>query len=88
MSLFTTIALGGIIGWVATILMKTEAQTGILASVVVGIFGSLLGTGIARTLGVPVQSAAANGIVAILGAAGPIAILRSLGFFSKSPAWR
>jgi uncharacterized membrane protein YeaQ/YmgE (transglycosylase-associated protein family) len=34
---------GGIIGWVASLIMKTDAQQGLLLNVVVGIIGSLLG---------------------------------------------
>jgi uncharacterized membrane protein YeaQ/YmgE (transglycosylase-associated protein family) len=88
MSLLMTIIIGGIIGWLASILMKTNAQMGIIANVVIGIIGSFLGTAIASAVGVPAHSAPASWIIAILGAAMLIAILRSLGVFSKSPAWR
>jgi uncharacterized membrane protein YeaQ/YmgE (transglycosylase-associated protein family) len=35
--------IGGIVGWLASIVMKTDAQQGILANVVVGIVGAFLG---------------------------------------------
>ena len=35
-----TLVIGGIVGWLASILMKTNAQMGILANVVVGVVGS------------------------------------------------
>ena len=35
--------IGGIVGWLASIVMKTNAQQGILANVVVGIIGAFLG---------------------------------------------
>ena len=34
---------GGIIGWLASIIMRTDAQQGILLNVVVGIIGAILG---------------------------------------------
>jgi len=34
---------GGIIGWLASIVMRTDAQQGILLNVIVGIVGSMLG---------------------------------------------
>ncbi len=37
------IVLGGIAGWIASKIMKTDAQMGILLNVVVGIVGGLLG---------------------------------------------
>lgn len=37
------IILGGLAGWIASKIMKTDAQMGILMNVVVGIVGGLLG---------------------------------------------
>ena len=88
MSLIMTIIIGGIIGWLASILMKTNAQMGILANVVVGIIGSFLGTAIAGALGLPVQNGLGSWLVAFLGAALLIALLRALGVFSRVPALR
>ena len=34
---------GGIIGWLASMIMKTDAQQGVLLNVVVGIIGALIG---------------------------------------------
>ena len=34
---------GGIIGWLASMLMKTDGQQGIILNVVVGIVGAMLG---------------------------------------------
>lgn len=34
---------GGIIGWLASIVMRTDAQQGILLNIVVGIVGAFLG---------------------------------------------
>ena len=44
MGLILALIIGGIIGWLASIVMRTNAQQGILLNVVVGIVGSLLGS--------------------------------------------
>jgi uncharacterized membrane protein YeaQ/YmgE (transglycosylase-associated protein family) len=78
-----TLIIGGIVGWLASILMKTNAQMGILANVIVGVFGSFLGVAVANALGVRTHTTPAAWIVAILGAALLIAILRAMGVFNK-----
>ncbi|HEX7751062.1 MAG TPA: GlsB/YeaQ/YmgE family stress response membrane protein [Novosphingobium sp.] len=42
MTLIMIIVVGGIIGWLASIVMRTDAQQGILLNVVVGIVGALI----------------------------------------------
>jgi uncharacterized membrane protein YeaQ/YmgE (transglycosylase-associated protein family) len=42
MTLILAIVIGGIIGWLASIIMKRDAQQGILLNIVVGIVGALL----------------------------------------------
>jgi uncharacterized membrane protein YeaQ/YmgE (transglycosylase-associated protein family) len=88
MDLLVTLIIGGVIGWLASILMKTNGQMGILANVVVGIVGAFLGGAIAGALGVRVHDTAGSWVVAIIGAALLIAILRALGVFRNVPAWR
>ena len=44
MGLILALIIGGIIGWLASIIMRTDAQQGILLNIVVGIVGSLLGS--------------------------------------------
>jgi uncharacterized membrane protein YeaQ/YmgE (transglycosylase-associated protein family) len=34
---------GGLIGWIASLIMRTDAQQGLLLNIVVGIVGALLG---------------------------------------------
>ena len=43
MGLILIIVVGGIIGWLASIVMRTDAQQGLLLNIVVGIVGALLG---------------------------------------------
>lgn len=42
MGIILWIIVGGIIGWIASIIMRTNAQQGILLNVIVGIVGALL----------------------------------------------
>ena len=76
-----TIVVGGIVGWLASIFMKTNAQMGILANIIVGIVGSSIGFWLAGVLGLAAYGAVASWIVSIIGAAILIAILRALGVF-------
>jgi len=43
MNFIIWIVIGGLIGWAASIVMKTDAQQGVVLNVVVGIVGALVG---------------------------------------------
>jgi uncharacterized membrane protein YeaQ/YmgE (transglycosylase-associated protein family) len=43
MNIVIWLVVGGLIGWVASMIMKTDAQQGVILNVVVGIVGALLG---------------------------------------------
>jgi uncharacterized membrane protein YeaQ/YmgE (transglycosylase-associated protein family) len=43
MNFILWLIVGGLIGWVASMIMKTNAQQGLILNVVVGIVGALLG---------------------------------------------
>jgi uncharacterized membrane protein YeaQ/YmgE (transglycosylase-associated protein family) len=43
MNFIIWLVVGGIIGWLASIVMKTDAQQGYLLNIVVGIAGAVLG---------------------------------------------
>ena len=43
MNLIIWLVVGGLIGWVASLIMRTDGQQGIVLNVVVGIVGALLG---------------------------------------------
>jgi uncharacterized membrane protein YeaQ/YmgE (transglycosylase-associated protein family) len=76
-----TIIIGGIIGWLASIVMKTNAQMGLIANILVGIVGSALGFWLAGFLGLTTTSAFAGYLVSIAGAAVLIFLLKALGLF-------
>jgi uncharacterized membrane protein YeaQ/YmgE (transglycosylase-associated protein family) len=42
MGIILLIVVGGLLGWLASIIMRTDAQQGILLNIVVGIIGALL----------------------------------------------
>jgi uncharacterized membrane protein YeaQ/YmgE (transglycosylase-associated protein family) len=42
MGIIILLIIGGVIGWLASIVMRTDGQQGILLNVVVGIIGALL----------------------------------------------
>ncbi|TKR30334.1 GlsB/YeaQ/YmgE family stress response membrane protein [Luteimonas gilva] len=43
MGIIIWLIVGGIVGWLASMVMKTDAQQGILLNVVVGIVGAFIG---------------------------------------------
>ena len=43
MNFIIWLIVGGLIGWVASMIMKTDAQQGVILNVVVGIIGAMLG---------------------------------------------
>jgi len=43
MNFIIWIVVGGILGWLASLVMRTDAQQGLLLNIVVGIIGALLG---------------------------------------------
>lgn len=51
MSIIAWLIIGGIAGWVASLLAGTNAQMGLLANIIVGIVGALLGGFLFNLLG-------------------------------------
>ena len=43
MNIIIWLIVGGVIGWLASLLMKTDGQQGLILNVVVGIVGAMLG---------------------------------------------
>lgn len=52
MSIIVWLIVGGIIGWLASKIMRTDAQQGIFLNVVVGIIGAFIGGWLGGMLGV------------------------------------
>lgn len=73
MNFIIWLVVGGLIGWVASMIMKTDGQQGIFLNIIVGIVGAFLGGWLISPLvGVPTinQSAFSIGalVVSLLGA--------------------
>lgn len=81
MNWIITLVIGGVIGWLASIIMKTNAQMGIIANVLVGIVGSMLGYWVAGLLGITAAGGLLGFLIAVAGAVLLILILRALGLF-------
>lgn len=80
MNLIVWLVVGGILGWLASLVMKTDGQQGIILNVVVGIVGALIaGFAIAPMFGtgtINTSDFSASGLlVSFLGAAILLAIV-------------
>jgi len=81
MDIIVILIVGGIVGWLASMLMKTNAQMGLIANIVVGIVGSALGFWIAGQLGLAEGGTLMRWLIAIGGAVLLILILKMLNIF-------
>ena len=79
-----SLIIGGIVGWLASILMKADAQMGLIANILVGIVGSALGFWLAGKLGLAGGGMVIQLIVGVAGAALLIFLLRAVGLFKKA----
>jgi len=52
MGIIIWLIVGGIVGWLASMVMKTDAQQGIILNVIVGIIGAFLGGWLGGMLGI------------------------------------
>jgi uncharacterized membrane protein YeaQ/YmgE (transglycosylase-associated protein family) len=84
MGLIVSLIVGGIVGWLASIIMKTDAQMGVIANGLVGVAGSALGFWLAGALGIAPAGGIVRFVVGIVGAVVLIFILRALGLFKKA----
>jgi uncharacterized membrane protein YeaQ/YmgE (transglycosylase-associated protein family) len=84
MNWIISLIIGGIAGWVASIIMKTNAQMGLVANVLIGVVGSVLGYWLAGLLGLAPTGGVTRFIVAVAGAALLILLLGKVGMFRKA----
>jgi len=78
-----TLVIGGFVGWLASILMKTDGRRWLLASIVLGAVGSLLGGEISNALGLDSVAPLFGVFMAMGGAAALIAVFLVLGVFDR-----
>ncbi len=80
MNVIITLIVGGVIGWIASLIMKTSAQMGIIANIIVGIVGSFIGYWVAGLVGMT-AGGIMNYVFAVGGAIILLAILKMLNVF-------
>lgn len=80
MSFLIYIIFGGLVGWIASLLMHTDGQQGILLNILVGVVGAVLGSWLVGFLGYGGVSGfnVQSFIVAVIGAVVFIGILKML----------
>ncbi len=81
MDIIIWLVVGALAGWIASMIMKTDAQMGAVANIVVGIVGALLGGWLVGLLGYEVEPGSFNFasiLTAILGAVVLLAILKAV----------
>jgi uncharacterized membrane protein YeaQ/YmgE (transglycosylase-associated protein family) len=78
-----SLIIGGIVGWLASIIMKTNAQMGWIANIVIGVVGSMLGFWLAGLLGIMAGGGILGFLIAIGGAVLLIFVLDKLGILRK-----
>jgi uncharacterized membrane protein YeaQ/YmgE (transglycosylase-associated protein family) len=88
MNFITWIIVGGLIGWIASKLMNTDAQQGIFLNVVVGIVGAFVaGWLISPLVGVPTINQDAFSVSAMMvSLVGSVILLAIVGFFRRGRA--
>jgi uncharacterized membrane protein YeaQ/YmgE (transglycosylase-associated protein family) len=79
------IVVGGVIGWAASLIMKTSGQQGLLLNIVVGIVGALLGgwlAGLLFNIDTSTQGVLSwqNLLFSLIGA---VILLAIVGFFTR-----
>lgn len=75
MGIIIAIIVGGIIGWLASIVMRTDGQQGILLNIVVGVVGSFLGNLIAGLFGMGASLSTFNPIALLWSFIGAVVLL-------------
>jgi uncharacterized membrane protein YeaQ/YmgE (transglycosylase-associated protein family) len=88
MNFIAWIVIGGLIGWIASKIMNTDAQQGVILNVVVGIVGALVGGWLISPLvGLPTinQNAFSIGAMAV-SLVGSIILLAVVNLFNRGKA--
>ena len=85
MGLLILLVVGGLIGWVASMIMRTDAQQGVFLNIVVGVVGAILAGFVITPLigGAPITSGSysiASLLVSFLGA---IVLLALVNLFRR-----
>ncbi|PSJ43396.1 GlsB/YeaQ/YmgE family stress response membrane protein [Allosphingosinicella deserti] len=85
MGFILLLVVGGLIGWVASLIMRTDGQQGIILNVVVGIVGALLAGFIITPLigGAPITSGEISVQSVIVSLVGAVVLLAIVNLFRR-----
>jgi uncharacterized membrane protein YeaQ/YmgE (transglycosylase-associated protein family) len=85
MTLILVLVVGGIIGWLASIVMRTDAQQGVLLNIVVGIVGALIAGVLITPLigGAPITSGSFDVMSLIASFLGAVVLLAIINLFRR-----
>jgi uncharacterized membrane protein YeaQ/YmgE (transglycosylase-associated protein family) len=85
MTLILVLVVGGIIGWLASIVMRTDASQGILLNIVVGIVGALIAGVLITPLigGAPITSGSFDVMSLIASFLGAVVLLAIINLFRR-----
>lgn len=85
MNIIIMLVVGGVLGWLASKVMRTDAQQGIILNVVVGIVGALLAGFLITPLigGAPITSGAFDVMSLISSFLGAVVLLAIVNLFRR-----
>ncbi|HWK73882.1 MAG TPA: GlsB/YeaQ/YmgE family stress response membrane protein [Povalibacter sp.] len=87
MGIIIWLIVGGVVGWLASIIMRTDAQQGLLLNVVVGIVGALLaGFIISPLLGIGTINEGISVATFLVSLVGAVILLAIVNLFRKGSA--
>ncbi len=85
MNILILLVVGGVLGWLASIVMRTDGQQGIFLNVVVGIVGALLAGFIITPLigGAPITSGSFDVMSLVASFLGAVVLLAIVNLFRR-----
>jgi uncharacterized membrane protein YeaQ/YmgE (transglycosylase-associated protein family) len=78
MDLVMTLATGGLVGWLASLVLSANRQMSVLGFILVGVVGSVIGAWLAGVLGIAVQGSSGQWLVSFAGAALLVWLVRTV----------
>jgi uncharacterized membrane protein YeaQ/YmgE (transglycosylase-associated protein family) len=85
MGFIVLLIVGGLIGWVASMIMRTDGQQGIFLNIVVGIVGAMLAGFLITPLigGAPITSGVISIQSVVVSLLGAVVLLAIINFFRR-----
>lgn len=85
MTLILILIVGGVIGWLASMVMRTDAQQGVILNIVVGIVGALIAGFLVTPLigGAPITSGAFDFMSLLASFLGAVILLAIINLFRR-----